>query len=176
MHILIGLVTAIGGLIWAIYRLQQSGVNLNDFNPFYWMRRREWAQRVGAKPLHSLDRPMQAAACLIIGVARMEGEISREQKLEILRLFEQEFKLSSMQAQELFASSSFLLKDVMNLRADVKDILAPSIELFTAETRASLLGMLNKVATMDSSMSDDQQALIDAVEQALRGPDATSQW
>lgn len=42
MHILIGLITAIAGLVWALHSLQNAGVNLNGFNPFYWMRRRKW--------------------------------------------------------------------------------------------------------------------------------------
>ena len=46
MHILIAAITAIGGLIWALYRLQNSGFDLNAFNPFYWARRREWEKKL----------------------------------------------------------------------------------------------------------------------------------
>ena len=37
---LIGFITALAGLIWALHSLQNAGVNLNAFNPFYWARRR----------------------------------------------------------------------------------------------------------------------------------------
>lgn len=52
MHILIAFLTTVAGLIWALYRLQNSGVNLNAFNPFYWMHRRKWQKKYGTKAIH----------------------------------------------------------------------------------------------------------------------------
>jgi len=43
VHIIIGVITAIATLVFALNRLQDSGVNLNSFNPFFWARRRAWA-------------------------------------------------------------------------------------------------------------------------------------
>lgn len=41
MHIIIGVITAIAGLLWALNRLNESGFNLNSLNPFLWARRRK---------------------------------------------------------------------------------------------------------------------------------------
>ena len=65
MHILIGILTAIAGLVWALYRLQNSGVNLNSFNPFFWFRRRKWEKNLHGKQLHRLDKPIDVAAALV---------------------------------------------------------------------------------------------------------------
>ena len=38
VHILVEFLIAIAGVIWAWYRLHNSGVNLNSFNSSYWAR------------------------------------------------------------------------------------------------------------------------------------------
>ncbi|MEX2962926.1 hypothetical protein [Microbulbifer sp. TYP-18] len=70
MHILIGIITAIAGLVWALNSLQNSGVNLNAFNPFMWLRRRKWEKSLGTKPMHALTDSMEVAALLVVAVAR----------------------------------------------------------------------------------------------------------
>lgn len=177
MHILIGLITAIGGLLWALYRLQQSGVNLNDFNPFYWVRRKRWQKRYHTKPLHTLESPMEAAACLLVGIAKLEGEISREQKSEIIALFEREFKIDSHSAQDLFAGSSYLLSSTHDVSAEVKNILQPCLDKFTDETTDSLVDMLEKVASLEHQASADQQSLIESVREIFhQQKNSPSKW
>ena len=41
MHILIGLITAIAGLFWALNSLQRSEFNFGLSNPFLWSRRKK---------------------------------------------------------------------------------------------------------------------------------------
>ncbi len=177
MHILIGLITAVGGMLWALYRLQQAGVNLNDLNPFHWFRRRGWQQRIKAKPLHCLDSPMEAAACLLVGMAKLEGEVSREQKQDIIALFESEFNIDAKAAQDLFAGASYMLNDVLDITEEVNKMLAPCKERFNHETTQSLLQMLHSVAGLDHAISDDQRLLIETVDQALaRADDKVSRW
>ena len=54
MHIIIGLITAIAGFIWALHSLQNAGFDLNALNPFTWARRRKWEMQLGTKPMHAL--------------------------------------------------------------------------------------------------------------------------
>jgi hypothetical protein len=42
MHYLIGLITAVAMLIFALSRLQRAGLDLNALNPFLWYRRAQW--------------------------------------------------------------------------------------------------------------------------------------
>lgn len=167
MHIIIGVLTAIGGVIWALYRLQNSGVDLNSFNPFHWMRRRKWEKKIGVKPLHSIDKPMEAAAVLIVAALKTEGEVSREQKLETIDIFKKEFNLDNSTATELFSSSSFLLQDVADLISEVRHILAPTKELFSPEQSSSTIDLIKRASLLDGSISDIQYKLIGAVTNAL---------
>ncbi len=167
MHILIGILTAMVGLIWALYRLQNSGVNLNSFNPFYWFRRGKWEKNLHGKQLHRLEKPMDVAAALVVGMIKLEGEISREQKADTIQLFEKEFKLTNAQAVQLFSSSAFSLQDTVNLVAEVKSIVAPSKDKFSEEQTASLLGILKSAAELDGHISEPQRDLLDAVRSEL---------
>ena len=164
MHIIIGIITAIAGLVWALNSLQNAGVDLNAFNPFTWIRRRQWARQLGTKPMHALTNSMDAAALLVVAVALLEGEITRDTKLEILQIFEQEFSIQRPRAIELFSASSYLLKDVLNVAAEVRLILAPSKAEFQERQAQTLLAMLNKVATLETAISPDQGSVIKAVE------------
>ena len=40
MHYVIGFITALAALLFALRKLQEAGVDLNAFNPYVWWRRR----------------------------------------------------------------------------------------------------------------------------------------
>lgn len=163
MHIILIALTTIAGIVWALWRLQQSGVDLNSFNPFYWLRRRAWAQQVGTKPRHQITNPMEAAAALLLGAVKTEGEISREQKQCLIQLFEDKFHLSPATARDLFSATAFMLQDVADMAAEVRLILSPSLEKFSADQQQSVIDMLINVCKLDGEISEVEQAVIDAV-------------
>ncbi len=167
MHIIIGLITATAGLIWALYRLQQSGVDLNSFNPFHWLRRKKWEAQVGTKPLHRLDNSMEAAAVLIVAMAELDGTVTRETKSSVLQLFIREFELSEKDAAEMYATASYLLKEAAYLPAEVKNILAPSKDQFQPNQTELLLGMLAQVSTMEGEANQTQTEFLEAVRREL---------
>jgi len=176
MHIIIDLISGIAGLAWALYSLQNSGVNLNSFNPFFWARRRAWAKQVGTKPIHRLDNPMEIAAVLVVGIAKMEGEITREQKAAILTLFEQTFSMNQKQASEFYSASSYLLQDVYDINAEVKHIIAPGKAQFKEQQTHSTLDMLNQIAIIESPASDEQIRFITNVEAELLPAQQKNNW
>ena len=137
MHIIIGLISAAAGLLWAINSLQNSGFRLSSLNPFLWMRRNKWKKQYAQSPLYMLENPMEAAAAVLLGVAKLEGEISKEQKREILSIFSDEFKLDVDKAKELFASTSFMLQSENNFLTNIDKVLAPSKSNFSALPRIS---------------------------------------
>lgn len=170
MHIILAALSAVAGVIWALYRLQNSGVDLNAFNPFHWARRRRWEKKLGVKPLHRLDKPMEAAAALVLAVLRSEGEISREQKAEAIELFKTEFKLDHPTSVELFSSSSFLLHDTVDIVSEIKHILAPTKALFTPEQSQSSVELIRRASLFDGSISPIQESIINAVSRELSDP------
>lgn len=170
MHIIIGLLTALAGLIWALTALQRSGVDLTAFNPGAWSRRRRWRKQYGTKPIFSLQRSMEAAALLIVGMLKQEGEISREQKAAVIDIFQREFHLDEKQAREVFGSSVYLLKDEINLDQSVPGILAPCRDAFTPEQSESLIALLRQVATLEGEANEVQQRILESVSRELAQP------
>lgn len=166
MHILIGIITAIAGLLWALNSLQNAGVNLNALNPFAWLRRRNWQKQLGTKPMHGLTDSMEAAALLVVAIAKQNGDITRETKLEILSLFEKEFGIKRGRAIELYSSSTYLLQGTLNMADEVRHILAPSKEQFNQAHQNKLIDMLNVVSELEGT-TQEQRNMIKAVELAF---------
>ena len=167
MHLIIAFLTAVAGVIWALYRLQNSGVDLNSFNPFFWARRRAWEKKAGTKPLHQIENGMDAAATIVVATAKLEGELSIELKRYLFSLFESEFNVSHSRATEMFTSSAFMLNDAVNLTKEVSYILAPSKASFSQAQVQSLLKMMDKISTFEGPASNEQLELVLAVEKAF---------
>ena len=164
MHIFLALITALGSLFWALNRF---GVDMDSINPFLWHRRRRWRKQLQTKPLHNLKRPIEAASVLIVGIAQAEGAVSKEQKSEIIRIFKEEFKLDPNAAHDYFGAAVFMLKDVMNVAAEVPNILDPCKEKFTAEQSSSLLDILRRVSALEGAPMQLQEDVIRTVEKIL---------
>ena len=106
MHIVLGI---LGSIITILYMLDRLGINLGGLNPFYWRRRRAWAAKYQGDPIYSIEDPMHVAALLIVGTAKLDGDLSAEQKNVILSQFESSFSLDSRAASELLGSAAHLL-------------------------------------------------------------------
>lgn len=167
MHIVVGMIAALASLCWALYALQRSGLDLNELNPFLWARRRKWRKLYGTRPVFSLTKPLEVAAVMIVGILKEEGEISREQKSEVLRIFEQEFHMDSGKAVETYKSSLFLLKDELNIEQIAQGIIAPVKSSFTPEQAESLIGLLARVAAIEGPATPSQARIIEIVENAF---------
>lgn len=159
MHIIIGLLTAIAGLFWAITALQHSGA-IDSLNPFLWYRRAQWRKKLATKPLYALDKPLDVAALLIVGVAKCTGEINKEQKQDILHIFANEFHMSDGEAMGLFRASMFLMKDEISIAADIDKILERSKFKFTQAQVHSMLAMMRRVSSLDGAATEEQQTMI----------------
>lgn len=174
MHIVIGIITAIAGLIWALNSLQNAGVNLNAFNPFTWARRRKWEKQLGTKPMHGLTESMDAAALLVVAVAKEHGDITRETKLKILSMFENEFGVKRNKSIEMYASSIYLIDGSLNMADEVRHILKPCKEKFSDKHIAKLLGMLNETINLED-VTESQRAIIKSVEKEFKINEVQSQ-
>ena len=160
MHYVIGLLTAVAGLFWALNSLQRAGVDLNSFNPFTWYRRHQWKQKYGVTPLYNLDEPLEVAAVLLLAMATYDGEITRETKNELMKIYTEEFKLGDKAAADLYLASSHLLKNEFDIVANLQNIINKSKSKFTKAQAESLLQLLERVAMLDGSVNKHQQAFI----------------
>ena len=142
MHILIGLITAITGLLFA---LEHHGIDIGWINPWAWRRKRKWLKKYRENPAFTLDNPMDAAALLLTAVAKIDGDLSLEEKAKLKQIFEEEFKQDSRQASQLLSSSVYLLGIGVEVFDRPKDVLAPSLDKFTSQQKKSTLDLLKKV-------------------------------
>lgn len=177
MHIVIAAITAIAGLFWALNALQRSGFHFSSLNPFLAYRRWQWGRTYGARPIYKLERPMDVAAVLLLGIAKADGAITSDQKRELLAMFQGEFAITRDEASDLLLASSHLIRDEIYLVDHLDKILARSASRFEADAVAALLGMMRKVAALDGSINTEQQKLIDATERYFaRCDQPTGKW
>lgn len=177
MHVIIGVLTAVAGLIWALVALQRAGVHLSDLNPFLWLRRAEWRKKFSAKPIYALDQPVDVAAVLLLGVAKCEGEISAEQKRKLHQTFERDFRLTSDDASDLLLASSHLIRNEIYLVDHLPKILDKSAAKFTAGQVGSLLSLMQRVASFEGPPNSEQQKLISATAEYFNArQDKTGTW
>lgn len=164
MHIVIAAITALAGLLWALNSLQRSGFHFSSLNPFLAYRRWQWRKTYGGKPIYKLDRPMDVAAVLLLGVAKADGDITSDQKRELQALFQSEFDITRDAAADLLLASSHLIRDVIYIVDHLDKILERSAERFEPAAVSSLLAMMRRMAALDGSINGEQQKLIDATE------------
>ena len=164
MHVIIAAITALAGLLWAINSLQRSGFSLSSINPFLAYRRWKWSRTYGSKPIYKLERPMDVAAVLLLGIAKADGEITSDQKKTLQGMFQSEFEISRDEAADLLLASSHLIRDEIYIVDHLDKILDRSAERFEPEAVASLLAMMRRLAAMDGAINGEQGKLIEATE------------
>jgi uncharacterized tellurite resistance protein B-like protein len=166
---IIAVITALAGLFWALNALHRSGFQFSSLNPFLAYRRWQWSRTYGARPIYRLERPIDVAAVLLLGVAKADGAITSDQKRELLAMFQSEFSISRDEASDLLLASSHLIRDEIYLVDHLGRILERCAERFEPDTVASLLAMMRKVAALDGSINGEQQKLIEATERYFAG-------
>ena len=148
MHIVLAALGSIVTLLWLLHRLAEMGIDLGGLNPWSWRRRRKWKHAYEANPVYSVDSPMEATALLVTATAKADGDMSLEEKREILRMFEEEFRLSKRQAAELLISSTHLLGKGDEVRENLAAVLAPSLDSFSSEQAESAVTLLNRIGAV----------------------------
>lgn len=162
MHVVLGVLSAAAGLIWALVALQRSGFNPASLNPFLWLRRSRWRKTYSTRPIYNLGTPMDVAAVLIPGIAKCEGEISSQQKQAIQMLFESEFNLDRDTAADLLVASAHLIRDEIYLVDNLDKILEKSARQFTVEQADSVVSLMQKPVVIEADINEEQRKLVDA--------------
>lgn len=175
MPYLLGLLGVIVTVLVLLSRLADAGIDLGGLNPFLARRRRAWRQKFEANPLFGLDKPMDVAAVLAVGVAKADGDMSMEQKQTLLAAFQRTFDIDHRTAEELLASSAHLVGDGRILWDQVPDVVARSKDQFTGGQIDSTLSLLKAVAAVEGT-SGRQKELIANAEDALRDQPASGTW
>lgn len=139
MHVLIAFLTTLASVLFALERL---GIDIGWINPWSWRRRRRWYKQYHANPAFSLQSPMEAIALLLAAVAKIDGDLSSEEKNELRQIYEEVFKQTPKEASALLVSSTFLLGSGNEVFSRPQDVLAPSLQNFSIEQEKISCGFI----------------------------------
>ncbi|MEW8406907.1 MAG: hypothetical protein AB2688_19430 [Candidatus Thiodiazotropha taylori] len=168
MHIILPVLGAVITILILLNRLESNGIDIGWLNPFAWKRRRDWAKKYHANPVYSLDNPMEVTALVMAALAKSEGEISAEQKKEILGKYQEVFHLSEIAAGDLFSSMIFLIKDDLSAVQNVEKLLGPSGNKFTPEQASSSVSLFKHVSSLEGPENSFQKEIIISFEGYFR--------
>ena len=175
MHIILGLLGTIVTILVLLNRLGEAGIDLGWLNPFTWHRRRKYRLNHDLNPAFKLTSPLDTAALVLVTIAKAEGDMSREQKAALLKMFEQKFHLSERQAIDLLGASVHLFGRGDEVLAKPQHILDRSLEHFSPDQLESLTGMMDEVARLDGEPGENQRKVVKKIQSVL--PKATQpQW
>lgn len=173
MHILMALITGLATLLFVLERL---GIDIGWINPWAWKRRRRWLKQLHINPAFNLNSPMEAAALLLLATARIDGDLSAEEKNELRTIFKETFKQSDEDASALLVSSTYLFGSGEEVIQRPDEVLQRSLQKFTEEQKSSTLVELERIANIGSAPSVAQHKFIDAIRNILQPKTQDEDW
>jgi len=171
MHIIIGFLTS---LVTILYLLDQLGFDLGGLNPFHWRRRRAWLKKHGGDPIYAVADSKEVAALFVVGIAKIDGDITAEEKKTILAELSSNFSIDEREASQLFGSSAHLLGHPQLIGTQLNTVLERSRDLFTPEQAESLVTMMSAAIASNEKITPDQTDLIEAIRKGFSGEPAIS--
>lgn len=169
MHIILGTLAAIVTILVLLSRLADAGIYLGGLNPFLWKRRRAWRQKLQGNPIYTLQDPKDIAGLLVVGLAKIGGDISAEEKQAVLREFDTTLMLGRRGATELLGSSAFLLGDTREFQEHLDRILDNAREKLSPAQAESVLAIMSRIAAVAGTPSEQQARLLESARAKL-GP------
>ncbi|NOX68492.1 MAG: TerB family tellurite resistance protein [Gammaproteobacteria bacterium] len=173
MHIVLGL---IGSIVSVLYLLDRLGVDIGWLNPRYWRHRRAWRKKYEGDPIYSIEDPIQIAAVLIVGIAKLEGDLSAEQKSAILGQFEEKFSLDTRGASELFGSAAHLLGAPQIIGAQLDGLSNRNADTFKPDQAQSIIEMIEQISEVGGTLSTAQLEFINILRSRICAPSQNGTW
>jgi uncharacterized tellurite resistance protein B-like protein len=175
MHFILGILGTAVTLVILYKSLQDAGFDIGWLNPFSWARRRAFRKQYLMHPAYTLESSMDVAALFMVAVAKVDGDMSKEQKNTILNLFATKFSLAEKQASSLLNSSVHIYGTGQDVFDNPSKVLARTIDSFTPEQVNSVIEMLQEVARVEQTPTIQQQKLIARITKAFPTKNL-SQW
>jgi uncharacterized tellurite resistance protein B-like protein len=106
---------------------------------------------------------MDFAALFIVGIAKIDGDLTIEEKKSILAEFSSNFSLDEREASQLLGSAAHLLGHPQLISTQLSTVLSRLDDLFTPAQAMSLVTMMTTVISSNDRISPEQSALIDSI-------------
>ncbi|MEO0573992.1 MAG: TerB family tellurite resistance protein [Pseudomonadota bacterium] len=178
MHIILGFLSSIVTILWLLHRLAEMGIDLGGLNPWSWQRRRKFRAAYQGDPIYTLEDPMEAVAVLLVAVAKADGDMSHNERQELLSIFTTNFHLSQTDASSLLGASTHLYGSGDSVRSSLEKVLQPSAAKFSPTQAQSAIEMLEHMGSVDEQISDAQNDIINRARTTLLGriPSDNDRW
>lgn len=173
MHIIIGFLTALATLLYALERL---GVDIGWFNPWAWKRRRAWLKQSTGNPAYGLDKPIDAIALVATAAAKIDGDLSIDEKAELKNIFQSTFNQTEKEATQLLGASVYLLGSGEDIFQSPDKVLKRSIEKFSDEQKESSIELVCKIINVGGAPSALQEEFFNKVKKILSTRNNHSSW
>lgn len=160
MHIILGVLGSAVTILWLLHRLAEMGIDLGGLNPWAWRRRRKWRQKYEANPIFGVESPLEATALLMTAVVKADGDMSSDDKRQLLDLFQREFQFSEPDAAALLTASTHLLGRGDEVRTDLSGVMAASLNSFSRGQAESAISLVEQVAGWDGGPTTMQSDLV----------------
>lgn len=167
MHIVIAALGLLVSILYLLSRLADAGIDLGGLNPFLWKRRRAWRRKVEGNPIFTLQDPLEIASLLVVATAKVDGDMSSDEKKAVLREFEHTLGLKHRVATDLLGSGAYLLGDTRVFQEQLAAFLANAKERLSPAQAQSVIAMMESVAGSSGNASEQQKSLIAATRERL---------
>jgi uncharacterized tellurite resistance protein B-like protein len=124
-------------------------------------------KQLHTNPAFNLDSPLEAMALLLLATAKIDGDLSSDEKNQLRHIFQHSFNQSSRDASSLLSSSSYLLGSGEEVFSRPHDVLARSLDKFSPEQRQSSMELLKQISEVGSAASDAQIRFMESIRTAL---------
>jgi len=161
MHIvlgLLGLLAAIGAIAWRINMAMKGAEVIKDVaqTTANLPRKMRFKAKANRQRLSAVEDPREAAAILLLGMARAGGEVTKEHKQAIRSRMESEFGVTQTISEELLARASWYSANI----ADPADLVPRMTDFLVKHVSATELAqvstMLEAVARVEAEGAPDQ--------------------
>ncbi len=173
MHILGGLVAAIGVLLLILWRMQQAATAVRDIGEAAddargLVRRWKWRRKTNVNPLDLVTDAREAATAMMAATAEADGALTERERVAILRQITEKFGATGSQAEELLAQGRWLVQGKTDLGETLRRLTPVIRKSCTREQQIELVSMLQTVAVADGRTDPTITADIKWLTQSLK--------
>lgn len=164
MHILLGLIAIIGGVVFWIWRIRNAAtvarevVDVAD-DVRAAVRRFGYRRHADKHPLDAVEDPRLAVAGILAAIAKMDGDYTREQMTTIQSECARVFEATPKDAEDFASYGRWLAHQLSNPDEVVRRLARSLSGALGPEERAQFLDMVERVAAVEGGGISDPQRL-----------------
>ncbi len=164
MHILIGILTLVGGIAFWVWRTRNAASVAREFidvadDARAALRRFGYRRVAGKHPLDVVEDSRLAAAGILVAFAKMDGDYTREQMKVIQEECARVFEASDKDAEQMTAYGRWLAHQLANPDEVIRRLSRGLAKSLSNAQSQELLVMAERVAAVEGDGPSDEQSL-----------------